>query len=133
MPISRSAARALTVAFIVLLFFGTLMPGAWKDAGTRPFGSALPLPALAHVVLFAAIFSTAPLACVWKVKFWHTLAFALALALLTEGLQFFAIDRHPNLAGVCQDLAGALIGWAVGRRLVASQAAAADTALHSRH
>lgn len=38
---------------------------------------------------------------------------ALALALLTEGLQFFAIDRHPRLLDVGIDLAGAGLGLAV--------------------
>lgn len=120
MLISRPAARLLTVALLALLFLGTLMPGAWKDAATRPFGNGIDLPALAHVVLFAAIFSMVPLACFWKVKFWHAPALGLALALLTEGLQYFAIDRHPNLAGIVQDLIGALIGAAVGWRLAAS-------------
>jgi hypothetical protein len=120
MPISRFAARLLTFALLLLLFLGTLMPGAWKDAATRPFHSGIDLPALAHVALFAAIFSMVPLARFWTVKFWHAPALGLALALLTEGLQFFAIDRHPNLAGVGQDLLGALIGGAVGWRLAAS-------------
>jgi VanZ family protein len=33
-----------------------------------------------------------------------------ALALLTEGLQFFAIDRHPRWLDVGIDMAGALAG-----------------------
>ena len=36
--------------------------------------------------------------------------FSLALALLTEGLQFFAIDRHPRWIDVGIDMAGALAG-----------------------
>ena len=120
MLISRSAARLFTVALLLLLFLGTLMPGAWKNAATRPFGNGIDLPALAHVALFAAIFSMVPLAGFWKVKFWHAPALGLALALLTEGLQFFAIDRHPNLAGIVQDLVGAVIGGAIGWRLAAS-------------
>ena len=131
MPISRFAARLLTVALLALLFLGTLMPGAWKDAATRPFGGGIDLPALAHVALFAAIFSLVPLACFWKVKFWHAPALGLALALLTEGLQFFAIDRHPNLAGVVQDLVGALIGGVVGWRLSTSLGTA-QAAVRSR-
>lgn len=117
MPISRFAARLFIVALLAVLFLGTLMPGAWKDAATRPFGNGIDLPALAHVAVFAAIFSLVPLAGFWKVKFWHAPVLGLALALLTEGLQFFAIDRHPNLAGVGQDLVGAMIGGAVGRWL----------------
>jgi uncharacterized membrane protein AbrB (regulator of aidB expression) len=125
MHLSRSFIRALTVALLVLLFLGTLMPGAWKDAATRPFHTGLDLPALAHITLFAGICSLLPLACFWQVKIWHVPAIALFLALLTEGLQFFAIDRHPNLAGVLQDLTGGAIGWWIGYRLLALQARAA--------
>ena len=132
MLISRSAARLLTFAFLVLLFLGTLMPGAWKDAATRPFGNGIDLPALAHVAVFAALFSMVPLAGFWKVKFWHAPALGLALALLTEGLQFFAIDRHPNLAGIGQDLLGALIGGAVGWRLAASARSAPAAVRNAR-
>lgn len=123
MFILRRFARPLTAALIALLFFGTLMPGSWKDAGARPFPFAGELPMLAHIVLFAAICSMVPLARFWTVKFWHVPAFGLLLALLTEGLQFFAIDRHPNLAGIAQDMAGAFMGWAIGRRLLAASAA----------
>jgi len=132
MHISRSVARLFTVALLLLLFLGTLMPGAWKDAATRPFGNGIDLPALAHVALFAAIFSLIPLACFWQVKFWHAPALGLALALLTEGLQFFAIDRHPNLAGIVQDVSGALIGGAIGWRLALAGRTARAT-VHSGH
>jgi len=40
---------------------------------------------------------------------------ALALALLTEGLQFFAIDRHPGWDDVGIDMAGAAAGLLLGR------------------
>lgn len=132
MLISRSVARLLTFAFLVLLFLGTLMPGAWKDTATRPFGNGIDLPALAHVAVFAALFSMVPLAGFWKVKFWHAPTLGLALALLTEGLQFFAIDRHPNLAGIGQDLLGALIGGAVGWRLAAAARSAPSAVRNAR-
>ena len=106
--------RLLTAASISLLFFGTLMPGSWKHSAERTVGSPLDLAALAHVVLFAAIFYLLPLARWWRVRSWHLFAVGLGLALTTEGLQFFAIDRHPNLAGVVQDMTGATIGWALG-------------------
>ncbi len=38
----------------------------------------------------------------------------LALALLTEGLQFFAMDRHPRLLDIGIDMTGAGLGLAVG-------------------
>lgn len=37
----------------------------------------------------------------------------LVLVLLTEGLQFFAIDRHPRLVDVSIALAGAGLGLVV--------------------
>ena len=108
---TRRVARWLTVALVALLFFGTLMPGSWKDAATAPLHSPLDLSMMAHVMLFAAICLMVPFARFWEVKSWHLPMLGLFLALLTEGLQFFAIDRHPNLAGVGQDMIGALLGW----------------------
>jgi hypothetical protein len=106
--------RLLTAAFITLLFFGTLMPGSWKHSAEHAVGSTLDLASLAHVTLFAVICYLLPLARWWRVQSWQLFAVGLALALTTEGLQFFAIDRHPNLAGVLQDMAGTTIGWALG-------------------
>ena len=110
-------ARWLTVALIVLLFIGTLIPGSWKHAATAPFQSPVDLAALAHVALFAAICFMVPIARFWPVRSWHLPTLGLGLALLTEGLQFFAIDRHPNLAGVYQDMVGAFIGWGLNAAL----------------
>jgi VanZ family protein len=46
------------------------------------------------------------------------------LALLTEGLQFFAIDRHPRLIDVGIDLAGTVLALALvkGRNLCSARA-----------
>lgn len=110
---TRRFARCLTVALVALLFFGTLMPGHWKDSAAAPLHSAVDISMLAHVTLFAAICLMVPFARFWDVKSWHLPVLGLFLALLTEGLQFFAIDRHPNLAGVFQDMAGAFMGWAM--------------------
>jgi hypothetical protein len=110
----RDAARFISSLLLVALFVGTLMPGSWKDAAAAPFASPVDLAVLAHVALFAGICFTLPPAQFWNVKSWHVLVLGLALALLTEGLQFFAIERHPNVAGVAQDIAGTFIGWAVG-------------------
>jgi hypothetical protein len=112
---NRDAARFFSSFLTVALFIGTLMPGSWKDAAIKPLASPVDLAALAHVLLFAGICFTIPAARFWRVRSWHVFAFGLALALSTEGLQFFAIDRHPNLAGVIQDMAGAFMGWALGQ------------------
>ena len=44
----------------------------------------------------------------WSVL--RTATVALTLALLTEALQLFALDRHPRLQDVGIDMAGALLG-----------------------
>lgn len=111
MPIHQSSARLWIALCTVALFFGTLMPGSWRDSATRPFEGVLPMSALAHVALFAAIMFLLPLARPWQLKGWHYPLLALALAVATEGLQFFADGRHPGLDGVVQDLIGAFIGW----------------------
>jgi hypothetical protein len=112
---SRDTARLITFFLTVALCVGTLMPGSWKDAALSPFPRVINLAAVAHIVLFAGIcFMMAP-ARFWNVKSWHVLTIGLSLALATEGLQFFAVGRHPNLAGVLQDMIGAVLGLAFGR------------------
>ena len=74
-----------------------------------PFG----LSSWLHVALFggmAALAAARPLAWRWQ---WVLLA-ALALALLTEGLQFLAIGRHPRWLDVGIDMGGAVLGVALG-------------------
>jgi hypothetical protein len=112
---SRDAARFISSFLIIVLFIGTLMPGSWKDSATKPFPTTIDLAALAHIAIFAGICFTALPARFWNIEPWHVLALGLALALLTEGLQFFAVERHPNLAGVTQDMIGAFVGWGFGR------------------
>ena len=112
---SRDVARFTSFFLTVALFVGTLMPGSWKDAGLQPLPASIHPAALAHIVLFAAICFTVPPAQFWRVRPWHVLVLGLVLALSTEGLQFFAVERHPNLDGVAQDMIGAFMGWALGR------------------
>jgi uncharacterized membrane protein AbrB (regulator of aidB expression) len=120
---TRSFARFLTLALVALLFFGTLMPGSWKEAAAQPLYGVVDISVLAHVALFAAICFMLPLARFWRVELWHLLAAGLALALLTEGLQHFAVNRHPELAGLGQDMLGAFIGWGLQRALALPSAA----------
>ncbi len=123
MFITRRFARFLTMVLLAVLFIGTLMPGSWKDAATGPLQSAVNLSVFAHVALFAAICLMVPLARFWTVRLWHLPVLGLGLALLTEGLQHFAVDRHPNVAGVCQDMLGAVIGWGLHGLLALPMAA----------
>lgn len=111
----QNVARLLLALFLVALFVGTLMPGDWKVRASQPFAPVLDLAVWAHVCLFAVICFLLPFAGLWRVRLWQLPLLGLSLALVTEGLQFFAVNRHPNLAGVLQDLAGACIGWALAQ------------------
>jgi hypothetical protein len=114
--IPTGPARVLTCFLLVLLFVGTLMPGGWKRSAELAVHAPGYLGMVAHVLLFAGICFLLPHARPWEVRGWHVLGVGLALALLTEGLQFFAVDRHPEAAGLLQDMTGAVIGWMLGRR-----------------
>ena len=96
-------------AQLVALMVGTQMPGAWRSGVIDALHAPSILSSLAHLVLFAgmaAVAAARPLQ--WPVL--RILVVALALAVLTELLQFFALDRHPMLRDVGIDLAGALLG-----------------------
>jgi VanZ family protein len=96
------------------------MPGHWKRSAEGAVASSWDLAVLAHVGLFAVICGLLPRARPWALRAWHVPAVGLALALATEGLQFFAVDRHPSAAGLAQDMLGTCIGWAVGQRWLAA-------------
>jgi hypothetical protein len=104
----------ITLALVTIaIFFGTLMPGSWKDAGLGPLQRHFDAAALAHFCLFAAFAFTLRYAFGWRAAL--AIGAGLALGMLTEGLQFFAIDRHPEWRGVAQDLAGSVFGWVLAR------------------
>ena len=128
LALKQAPARVLTVLFLAALFIGTLMPGQWKQAGTQPFSAWLDLAAASHVVLFALIAFLLPQARFWTLRPWHVPALGLALGALTEGLQFFAIERHPGLDGLAYDLLGTLIGWSLALAVGAPQPAAGPPA-----
>lgn len=125
---TQQRAKTLLGALLIALFAGTLMPGHWKESALRPMHSPIDLSMVAHVVLFTAMAMVLPQARPWRLRWWHLPLAGLALALLTEGLQFFAIDRHPNLAGVAQDMAGTFMGWALARLWDARRPAVAAAA-----
>jgi len=116
--LSRQSALAVLAVLLVLLLLGTQMPGAWRDEAFRVTQLPWQMSKVAHFVVFAGLACVArlpplaqPLARVW--------AAALALGLLTEGLQFFASHRDPSVADVAIDLAGTALGlglaWAAVR------------------
>lgn len=100
-------ARRLLFMLVLLLLVGTQMPGAWRAGLESSLHSPWGLSSWAHLVLFAGMawLTVGPLAWPWP----RVLLAALVLALLTEGLQFFAIDRHPRLIDVGIDMAGTLL------------------------
>ena len=96
-------------AQLLALLVGTQMPGAWRSGLMDALHAPSILSSLAHLVLFAgmaAVAAARPLQ--WSVL--RIAVVALALAVLTEVLQFFALDRHPQLRDVGIDMAGALLG-----------------------
>jgi VanZ family protein len=99
---------------LVLLVFGTQMPGAWRDETFRVIHLPWQLTKVAHFVLFAALAGLAHLPLLrWSV--WRLLLCAVALALLTEGLQHFAANREPSWSDVGIDMAGAVAGLLLAR------------------
>lgn len=114
MNISNRDAERLLALLVLVLFVGTQMPGAWRNAAQNSISPDWGLSSSAHFALFA---SMAWLARVQPLKL--SIARiglkALALALLTEGLQTFAIDRHPSWSDVGIDLFGTLVGLVLAR------------------
>ncbi len=94
---------------LALLVFGTQMPGAWRDEAFRVTQLPWQLTKVAHFVLFAALACVARLPPLGQSGL-RVLTSALALALLTEGLQYFASQRDPSLTDVGIDMAGAGLG-----------------------
>ena len=90
---------------ILALFVGTQMPNAWRSGVEQSLHVPFSLSSRAHFVVFCGmslLLMMRPLACRAR---WVILL-ALTLALLTEALQFFAIDRHPRLLDIGIDMAG---------------------------
>ncbi len=102
-------ARILLGLQLLALFIGTQMSGALRASLEQSVQSPFGLSSLAHFVIFA---SMACLQCLkplnWSLR--RVVLVALFLALLTEGLQFFAFDRHPRWVDVGIDMAGTFSG-----------------------
>lgn len=110
--------RALLGVQLLALLVGTQMPGAWRSGAVAAMHAPSWVSSTAHFVLFAGmalVLALRPLG--WPVA--RIALAALALALLTEGLQFLAIERHPRLLDVGIDMAGTLLALAIvkGQRL----------------
>ena len=93
---------------ILALFVGTQMPNAWRNGVEQSLHIPFSLSSWAHFAVFCGmslLLMMRPLAYTAR----RVMLLALALALMTEALQFFAVDRHPRLLDIGIDMAGALL------------------------
>ena len=114
MRLPRQTALVLLAVLLALLVFGTQMPGAWRDEAFRLTHLPWQMTKVAHFVVFAAMACLArvpPLR--WAIA--RVALIALALALLSEGLQHFASNRDPSWTDVGIDMAGAAAGLLLAR------------------
>lgn len=106
---SHHLSRALIGLQLLALLVGTQMPNAWRNGAVQALHAPSWVSSAGHFVLFAGmamVMAARPLA--WPVA--RTVLVLLALALLTEGLQMFATERHPRWLDVGIDVVGALAG-----------------------
>lgn len=104
-------AHGLLALLVLSLLVGTQMPGAWRSGVEHGMHAPMSFSSWAHFVVFIGltlVMAMRPLA--WPMG--RVLLATLTLALLTEGLQFFAIDRHPRLVDVGIDMGGTLLALA---------------------
>lgn len=90
---------------LLSLLVGTQMPGAWRSDAVQTLHAPSWVSSFSHFALFAGmamLLAVRPFS--WPVA--RIVLSAFALALLTESLQFLAIDRHPRLLDVAIDMAG---------------------------
>ncbi len=114
MKLSRKAALALLAVLLVLLLFGTQMPGAWRDEVFRVTHLPWQMTKVAHFVLFAGMACLARVSPLrWSVR--RVALAALALAMLSEYLQNFASNRDASWADVGIDMAGVVAGLLLAR------------------
>lgn len=105
---SPRLAWSLFSLHILALFVGTQMPNAWRDGVEQTLHVPFSLSSWAHFAVFCGmslLLMMRPLAYTAK----QVVLLALVLALLTESLQFLAIDRHPRLVDVGIDMGGTVL------------------------
>ncbi|MDO8346009.1 MAG: VanZ family protein [Cellvibrio sp.] len=102
--VSHALTRLPLMAELTLLV-GTQMPLAWRAGAVQVLHAPSWVSFFGHLALFAGMAIRPLVSPVARIVLG-----ALALALLTEGLQLLAIDRHPRWLDVCIDMAGALAG-----------------------
>ena len=114
--VTRLVAWALLVLLVIALLIGTLMPGAMRDAIESKINAPVFFSPASHFMIFlcmALVTRLKPLA--FGVS--QVMLAALALGLLSEALQFFAVGRSSKWLDVAIDLAGALAGLGLAERI----------------
>lgn len=100
---------------MLALLVGTLMPGYMRDAMQDSLvPPAVPLSAMGHILCFFLMAGAIRVSAL-RLKNWQIAMAAVMLGALTEGMQHFAVERHPRLLDVVYDLSGALLGLFVIR------------------
>ena len=102
-------AKRLIIVQVVLLMVGTQMPGSWREAVLVEMSAPSFLSSWAHFVLFAGMALVAyarPL----NISAFRLLLQLLCLALLSEAMQTFSLDRHPRWIDIGIDMGGAIVG-----------------------
>ena len=107
--LSPAVAWGLLGLLVLALLVGTQIPNAWRNSAVQALHAPSWVSSVGHFVLFAGmamLLAARPLA--WPTA--RIVLLLLGLALLSEGLQFLAADRHPRWLDVGIDMAGALVG-----------------------
>lgn len=102
-------AKRLIIVQAVLLMVGTQIPGSGREFVLVEMSAPSSLSSWAHFVLFAGMALVAyaqPL----NISAFRLLLPLLCLALFSEAMQTFAIDRHPRWVDVGTDMGGAIVG-----------------------
>ena len=102
-------AKRLIIVQVVLLMVGTQMPGSWREIVPVEMNAPSSLSSWSHFVLFAGMALVAyarPL----SLSAFRLLLQLLCLALLSEAMQTFALDRHPRWIDIGIDMCGAIFG-----------------------
>ena len=113
---SRRMAWVVVLLLVLMLMAGTQMPNSLRNGIENSLNAPFRLSSWAHFVVFAGIgllLAMRPLA--WP--YGRIMLLAFAFAVLSEGLQFFAIDRHPRLIDVAIDMSGTLLALVFAKRI----------------
>lgn len=109
---TKSSAYGLLWAQVCMLLIGTQIPGSWRADLEVSLHAPVGVSSWAHFLLFAGmafVASWRPLAWPWR----QVVLASVGLAMLTEALQFLALDRHPRWIDVGIDMCGAVTGLAL--------------------